>query len=164
MTMRMMTDGRVLVERDLPDGMRAPGGLAARSVTVNAAEAPLGWLAARGMISARQLEAGEMLRADWTRAGLAPRVTMRWEASPPGKTGRRATCHGAATMVQIDAKRRFDAALAHAGQGLDDILWRVACAGEGLAQAEAGLGWPKRSAKLVLGFALDRVADFYRLG
>jgi hypothetical protein len=29
--------------------------------------------------------------------------------------------------------------------------------------AEKALAWPARSGKLVLGMALDRVADFYRL-
>jgi hypothetical protein len=42
-------------------------------------------------------------------------------------------------------------------------LWRVVCACEGLAAAETALGWPSRAGKLVLGFGLDRVADFYRL-
>lgn len=162
----MKTAGRMLVERARPDGVAGPGGGAARSVRINLAESPLGWLAARGLISARQQAAGEQLRDDWARAGLAPRVTMRWDATPGGALrGGRApgAGHGATTLAGIDAKRRFDAALAQAGPGLGDILWRVACAGEGVADAETALGWPKRSAKLVLGFALDRVADYYRI-
>jgi hypothetical protein len=67
------------------------------------------------------------------------------------------------TTSQIDAKRRFDAAVAAVGTGLSDVLWRVACAGEGLSDAERALGWPARAGKLVLGFALDRLADFYRI-
>jgi hypothetical protein len=50
-----------------------------------------------------------------------------------------------------------------AGPGLSDILWRVVCAGEGMRQAEGALGWPARAGKLVLAFALDRVADYYRI-
>ena len=57
----------------------------------------------------------------------------------------------------------MDAALAEAGRGLEDILWRVVCAGEGLPDAERALGWPSRSGKLVLKLALDRVAEFYRI-
>jgi len=64
---------------------------------------------------------------------------------------------------QVAAKARFDGAIAEAGPGLSDILWRVACAGEGVPVAEKALGWPVRSGKLVLGLALDRVAAFYRL-
>jgi hypothetical protein len=64
---------------------------------------------------------------------------------------------------QLDARRRFDAAVAEAGPGLADILWRVVCAGEGMREAETALGWPARAGKLVLSLALDRIADYYRL-
>jgi hypothetical protein len=148
---------RMLAERTLPT---AEGG--GRRVTVNLGESPLGWLRARGHVSARQYEAGDRLRGDWEAAQLAPRVTMRWDAAAtPGGGG------GAGvdpTAAQIGAKRRFDAAAAAAGPGLADVLWRVVCAGEGLEAAERALGWPKRSGKLVLGLALDRVAGFYGLG
>lgn len=152
-----------LVERELTsEGPRRSGARRGRrSVTVNLAESPLTWLHARGHLTDRQLAAGEQLRADWERAQLAPRVTMRWDpvrvpgGADPGLTpGER----------QLAAKARFDGAIAAAGPGLSDILWRVACAGEGLPSAEKALGWPVRSGKLVLGLALDRVADFYRLG
>ena len=153
-----LTSRRLLIERSL-DG----GGKQARSVTVNLGESPMSWLMARGMISERQFAAGDRLRADWTLAGHGPRVTMRWDASP---TGGRGAPHDRLdpTLTQISARQRFDGALAHAGQGLSDILWRVVCASEGLVAAESALGWPKRAGKLVLGLALDRVADFYRLG
>jgi hypothetical protein len=39
----------------------------------------------------------------------------------------------------------------------------VVCAGEGLPVAERALGWPARAGRLV-GIALDRLADHYRLG
>jgi hypothetical protein len=67
------------------------------------------------------------------------------------------------TGAQIDAKRRFNEAIASAGPGLADILWRTVCAGEGMRDAETALGWPARAGKLVLTFALDRVAAYYRL-
>jgi len=40
----------------------------------------------------------------------------------------------------------------------------VVCAGESLPMAEKSLAWPARSGKLVLRLALDRVAEFYRIG
>jgi hypothetical protein len=67
------------------------------------------------------------------------------------------------TGAQIDARRRFDAAIASAGKGLADILWRIVCAGEGMREAESALGWPARAGKLVLTLALDRIADYYRI-
>ena len=133
-----------------------------RSVTVNLAESPLSWLKARGKVDARQFEAGERLRADYETASLGPRVTMRWDAAPGGRRGGPAAALDP-TTAQIAAKRRFHDAIGAAGPGLSDILWRVVCAGEGLPAAERALGWPTRAGKLVLRFALDRVADHYRL-
>ena len=134
-----------------------------RTVTFNAAESPLGWLFARGLVTRRQYDAGERLRADWERAQLAPRVTMSWDAAPVSRGRGRQATQPDLTGAQIDAKRRFDAALAAAGSGLADILWRIVCAGEGMRDAETALGWPARAGKLVLAFALDRVADYYRV-
>ena len=129
-----------------------------RTVTVNLAESPLGWLRSRGLVDARQFEAGERLRGDYEMAALGPRVTMAWSARVDG---------GAAgldpTLAQIAAKRRFDAAMGAVGRGLDDILWRVVCACEGLPGAEKALGWPQRSGRVVLTLALDRLADHYGL-
>ncbi len=158
---------RLLVERALPqDGeVRAPGKTRrrlARSVTVNLAESPLGWLRSRGLVDARQYEAGERLRGDWTIAGLAPRVTMRWDAAPLGK-GMGADALDP-TLAQIAAKRRMEAAFDAVGPGLKDVLWRIVCAGEGMETAERALGWPARAGRVVLTLALDRLADFYRLG
>jgi len=132
-------------------------------VTVNAAESPLGWLFARGLLSQRQFDAGERLRSDWERAQLAPRVTMSWDAAPVSRGRGGSAVQSDLTGAQIDAKQRFNDAIARAGPGLADILWRVVCAGEGMRDAETALGWPARAGKLVLIFALDRVADYYRI-
>lgn len=154
---------RALVEQGWRDGRLDAAAKGGRRVTVNLAESPLAWLKARGMVSARQFEAGERLRADYERAGLGARVTMRWDAAPPARGARGAPDAHGQTVGGIDAKRRFDAAVAAAGPGLNDVLWRVVCAGEGLPAAEKALGWPARSGRLVLGMALDRVADGYGL-
>lgn len=159
---------RVLAERELTsegvrhDGAasRGEGRRAARTALVNLAESPLTWLHARGHLTDRQFGAGERLRADWERAQLAPSVTMRWD--PVRVQGGRDAGLSPGER-QIAAKARFDAAVAEAGRGLSDILWRVVCAGEALPQAEKALAWPARSGKLVLSIALDRVADYYRI-
>lgn len=161
-------EARLLAERAIavgaasattaPEAARPP-----RSVTVNLSESPLGWLFARGHLSRRQFDAGEHLRSDWERAQLAPRVTMAWDSAPVAR-GRGGTAAGPdPSSVQIDAKRRFHDAVAKAGPGLADILWRIVCAGDGMREAETALGWPARAGKLVLTFALDRVADYYRI-
>ena len=160
--------GRLLTERAAPrDGEErrrpGPGARAARSVTVNLAESPLGWLRSRGHVSERQLAAGEQLRGDWERAGLPPRVTMCWDSPPPDRSARGPAGPAAATNAQVAARRRFDSAVKALGPGLRDIAWRVVCSGEGMREAETALGWPARAGKLVLTLALDRLADHYRL-
>ena len=93
-TAKARSDPRLLAERAPPrDGEeridRESGRKRVRSVTVNLSESPLGWLHARGHLTDRQFDAGEKLRADWERANLAPRITMRWDAAPvaEGKRG-----------------------------------------------------------------------------
>ncbi|HEX4848609.1 MAG TPA: DUF6456 domain-containing protein [Novosphingobium sp.] len=152
-----------LVERELTiegPAARAPR-RGRRSVTVNLAESPLAWLHARGHLSDVQLAAGEALRRDWEAAQLSPGVTMRWDPVRVQGGGERGLN---ASERQLAARARFDGAVAAAGPGLSDVLWRVVCAGETLPDAEKALAWPVRSGKLVLKLALDRVAGFYRLG
>ncbi|MBY6218196.1 DUF6456 domain-containing protein [Qipengyuania aquimaris] len=154
---------RELVERELTEVGPKPRGSAQgkkRSVTVNIAESPLTWLHARGHLDDRQFDAGERLRADYDRAQISPSITMRWDpVRVDGGGGDGLT----SSERQLAARARFDGAMAEAGSGLKDVLWRVACACEGLPDAEKALGWPARSGKLVLKLALDRVADFYRI-
>ncbi len=168
--MKALKRNRLLAERPLArDGRDKLGGTGrggtrgARSVTVNLAESPLGWLKARGLVDARQFAAGERLRADWEKAQLAPAVTMCWDAPPASKAARGAPGAAHPGAIQVAAKRRFEMALGAAGPGLTDILWRVVCAGEGMRDAEQALGWPARAGRLVLAFALDRLAEHYRL-
>lgn len=161
----------MLAERAIPDGdePRRPRlgararTRAVRSVTVNLAESPLGWLKSRGLVDSRQFDAGERLREDWERSQLPANVTMRWDSAPIGHEARGAPDGPDAGGAQLAAKRRFEAAVAAVGGGLGDVLWRVVCAGEGMRDVERALGWPARAGKLVLTLALDRLADHYRM-
>ncbi|KPF64904.1 DUF6456 domain-containing protein [Porphyrobacter sp. AAP60] len=158
---------RQLVERELtPEGPRrdapkAGASRPSRTVTVNLAESPLAWLHARGHLEDRLFEAGEKLRSDYEQAQLSASVTMRWDPVRVKTTSERGL---SPTERQIVARQRFNGAIAAAGRGLEDILWRVVCAGEGLPEAEKTLQWPARSGKLVLKIALERVAAYYRIG
>lgn len=156
---------RELVERELtaegPRRHREEGGSrTTRTVTVNIAESPLSWLHARGHLDDRLFDAGEKLRGDYERAQLPPSITMRWDPVRVKSTGERGL---SSSERQIAARQRFDGAIGAAGKGLEDILWRVVCAGEALPEAEKTLGWPARSGKLVLRIALERVAEYYRI-
>lgn len=139
-----------------PDGRTVP-------VQVNVGESPLSWLHARGKLSRRLYEAGEHVRRDWEAAGLGPRVTMVWDGQPSQRQRRGAGMPPGAADRHIAARARFDGAMIAAGPGLRDIVWRVACAGEGLSAAEKAMDWPSRAGKLVLTLALERLADFYRI-
>lgn len=157
---------RMLVERAIGrngETVRGTRRRAVRSVTVNMVESPLGWLFTRGKLNRRQFDAGEQLRSDWERGGLASKVTMQWDAAPVGR--QRGGSGGRAELLgsQIDARRRFEGAVQAVGPGLSEILWRIVCSGEGMREAETALGWPARAGKVVLCLALDRVADFYRI-
>ena len=154
---------RKLVERELTSEGPRQGSSAKgkrRTVTVNLGESPIAWLHSRGHLERRLFDAGEALRSDYERAQLSPNITMRWDPVRAKSTGDVGLTPG---EKQIAAKDRFDNALKAAGKGLEDVLWRVVCAGEGLPEAEKSLGWPARSGKLVLKLALERVADFYRI-
>lgn len=135
-----------------------------RRVTVNMREHATSWLHHRGLLTDTQFAASEKLRADYERSALGARVTMDWNPAASVTKGRRAASAITPGVGQIDAKRRFDAAIAAVGPGLADICWRVICAGEGMGDAEKGLGWPARSGRLVLGLALDRLALYYGIG
>lgn len=155
---------REFAERELtsegPKRSGDSGGARRRSVSVNLAESPLSWLHARGHLSDRLFDAGERLRGDYERAQISPSVTMRWD---PVRIRGGPDAGLSPTERQLAAKDRFDGALAAAGTGLADVLWRVVCACESLPDAERALHWPARSGKLVLKISLERVADFYRI-
>lgn len=136
-------------------------------VTVNDGESPLAWLArrkgrdGRPMIDGNQFVAGERLRADFTRAHLAPRVTSSWSglARTPGSGG------GAGEMTDliVASRQRVRNALQACGPEFAGVLMDVCCFLRGLEDVERERGWPPRSAKVVLQLALDRLARHYGL-
>ncbi|MEI9887506.1 MAG: DUF6456 domain-containing protein [Rhizomicrobium sp.] len=132
----------------------------ARRVTVDDAESPLTRLKARGLVDAMQYEAGEKLRADFTLAGLSPRLGVDYAA--PLQTRSRGKLAGRLmTDSVLAAKQRFTAAMRAVGPGLSDLLFDVCCHWRGLEEAEQAKGWPSRSGRVVLGIALDRLAEHY---
>ena len=136
------------------------------SVTVDEGESPLAWLARRrgrdgqALIEPHQLQAGERLRADFTRAHLMPRTTSNW-ASPISSGRRGSNDAGAFTETMITARQRVHQALDAVGPEFSGLLVDVCCFLKGLADIERERTWPVRSAKVVLQLALDRVARHY---
>jgi hypothetical protein len=133
-----------------------------RRVAVNEAESPVGRYFAHGAIDAVQFAAAEKLRRDFTLAQLMPRLAADWSA--PAASGRRGA--GGAPHVNdtvLAAKQRFSNAMRAVGPGLSDLLFDVCCYLTGLESVETQQGWPRRSAKVVLQLALDRLAAHYGL-
>jgi hypothetical protein len=131
-----------------------------REVEINEAESPIAWLRHRGMIGATQFEAGERLRRDFTLARLTPRLAVDLDA-PVVLSSSRSPAEFS-DMV-LAAKQRFTLAMKAVGPGLSDILFGVCCHLMRLEGMEQELGWPQRSAKVVLQIALDRLAEHYGL-
>lgn len=126
-------------------------------------DSPVAWLKRHGHLSQRQAEAAERLQQDYHISCLSPQVTQGWDMLPASRVRRGPHEPLSLTERQVAARRRIHEAMAAAGHGLADVLWRVVCEGAGLDAAERALGWPRRAGKLVLCLALDRLADHYRL-
>jgi hypothetical protein len=136
-------------------------------VTVNEAESPLAWLARRRgrdgrmLIEPVQFQAGERLRAEFTRAQLMPRITSNWSASVAG--GRRGASPASFTEAVIGARQRVRQALDAVGPEFSGLLVDVCCFLKSLSDVERERSWPPRSAKVVLQLGLDRLARHYGL-
>lgn len=125
-------------------------------VVVNAAESPLSLLRRRGLIGVVAFEAGEKLRRDYTIGQLSPRMGVDYSA-PVGSHAFRPDL--AETVVA--ARQRFNHAMRAAGPGLSDILFDVCCYLMSLDECEQAHGWPRGSARIVIGLALERLAQHY---
>lgn len=137
-------------------------------VTINEAESPLAWLARRKgrngqpLIAPDRLQAGERLRAEFTRAQLTPRVTSNWTAAvAQGPRGGGAMGAAALTDAVISARERVRQALDAVGPEFAGLLLDVCCFLKGLEDVERERRWPPRSAKVVLQLGLDRLARHY---
>lgn len=135
---------------------------------VNESESPLAWLArrkdvhGRPMIDAAQFAAGERLRADFTRAAMTPRIGANLTA--PVARGRRGSDGGENySDLVIAANERLSRAIDAVGPEFSGLLLDVCCFLKGLETVETERGWPRRTSKVVLGLALDRLARHYGL-
>jgi hypothetical protein len=136
--------------------------------TVDDAESPLMWLARRrgrdnrALIEPHQLQAGERLRAEFTRAQLMPRTTSNW--SNPVMSGRRqngSNQHEHISDAIVSARQRVRHALDAVGPEFSGLLLDVCCFLKRLEDIERERAWPARSAKVVLQLGLDQLARHF---
>jgi hypothetical protein len=139
----------------------------AAPVLCNEGESPLAWLARRKdragtpFLSPALVEAGERFRRDATQAQLLQRVTANWEAALTSER------HGAGRTpisdIALDARSRLSRACDSVGPDLAGLLIDVCGYLKGLEIVENERGWPRRSGKVVLKIALDRLSRHYGL-
>ncbi|MGH2340989.1 DUF6456 domain-containing protein [Segnochrobactraceae bacterium EtOH-i3] len=129
---------------------------------VDLKESPLGWLARRGAIAPEQLDAGERLRADFTRGQMMPSLSASWAPVRSGGGGAGGIGRDL-TDAALEARLRVERALAAVGPELSGVLVDVCCLLKGLEAIERERTWPARSGKIVLGLALTRLAAVYGL-
>jgi hypothetical protein len=150
-------------ERAEAEFMTAEGAIVA---TVNLAESPLGQLRrrkgrdGRAFLSPAEFNAGERLRADFTRGQMTPRLGINWE--PLGSAGRRAGTAADLADGAIAARMRVERALDAVGPEPSGVLIDVCCFLKGLETVEFERGWPARSAKLLLKTALAALDRHYQ--
>lgn len=138
-----------------------------RLTQINLAESPLAQLArlrtkaGAAFLAAREFEAGERLRADYTRGQLMPRLGANWTASVA--SGKRSGGGTAAelTDVALAARLRVERAIAAVGPELSGVLIDVCCFLKGMETVETERAWPVRSGKVVLKTALAALARHY---
>jgi hypothetical protein len=137
----------------------------------NEAESPLTWLArrkdkaGRELLSREQVAAGERLRRDFERGHMAQRVTVDWSRPQTGVPGnvRSVNTVAEASDQGAAAQERVRRALSAVGPDFADLLLDVCCFLKRIEDVERAAGWPRRSAKVVLGLALDALARHYGL-
>lgn len=140
-------------------------------VAINLSESPLAGLARRrtksgaAYLEKREVDAGERLRSDYTRARIMPRLGVNWDAVGGAPSGS-GDGKGIEQLTQsaLAARRRVEGAIEAVGPELSGILVDVCCFLKGLEQVEAERQWPPRSAKLMLKSALAALARHYSPG
>jgi len=170
-----MSGGRIVLagveERGLAKSHRDIGtmtidlGGSSETVAVNWSESPLGQLMRRkgrdgqAFLTAGEFQAGERLRADYTRGQIMPRLGANWVASV--SSGRRDGGIADLTDAALGARIRVENAIRAVGPELSGILIDVCCFLKGMETVEMERGWPVRSAKIVLKTALGALSRHY---
>lgn len=152
--------------REIAETVDAATGIRYR---INRTESPLRAMArlkeksGTAFLSPEALTAGERLHADFTRAGLQPKLTMVYEprlsATPKG-----AARNAAADLsdTALAARERVAQAMEAIGPELCGVALDVCCFEKGLETVERERQWPVRSAKLMLRAALMALSRHYQ--
>ncbi len=109
-----------------------------------------------------EFQAGERLRADFSRGQLTQQLTSNWsvtESEGGSSNGRNGM--GDLTDTALGARKRTHHAIASVGPELAGILIDICCFLKGLELVEKERQWPPRAAKLMLKTGLSILARHY---
>ncbi|MEP1442986.1 MAG: DUF6456 domain-containing protein [Hyphomicrobiales bacterium] len=140
---------------------------AGEKVSINQNESPLARLYHRRgksgvrLLSKLQYEAGESLRRDFEASKFTPKLGMT--LGPKVDGGGYNDAVSTAMTGSLAAKKRIECAISSVGPELGALLLDVCCYLKGLELVERERQWPVRSAKVVLGVALNQLAVHYGL-
>lgn len=132
----------------------------------NIGDTAIGWLAGRkdrdgkAYIEPEMLEAALRFQKDCELGGFG-RIATSDPAAPPSDRRRRLPAEFEPGDHNLDARKRIGEVMQSLGPVLSDLLIRTCCFGHGLEQIEVANSWPRRSGKLVLQIALERLVDHY---
>ena len=146
------------------EGREAAGRAPARH---NIAESPLALLyrtrskCGTAYLTQAEFEAGERLRADFTRAMLSPRLGIDWDATGGSRGSAGRSGGESLSDSALSARLRVGKALTAVGPELSGVLVDICCFLKGLKTVETERQWPARSAKLILKTALAALARHY---
>ncbi|MFN7009594.1 MAG: DUF6456 domain-containing protein [Allorhizobium sp.] len=135
-----------------------------RPVLRNLAESPLSRLKDRSgqaFFPEDALQAGERLCADFTRAGLQPRLSASWEPRLSSRVKGQPPAAVEIADSALAARARLTAAISAMGPELSGVALDICCFMKGLETVERERQWPARSAKLMLRAALLALARHY---
>ena len=115
------------------------------------------------LLDAVQIAAAMRFAADFAHGRLQPRVTARWSAEASAPPRRRGVPGAGMELPETTAaaQARVHRAMASLGNDQTSIVVDVCCFEFGLTSVEATHHWPAGTARIVLGIALNALADHY---
>ncbi|MBW3098641.1 DUF6456 domain-containing protein [Pseudohoeflea coraliihabitans] len=137
-------------------------------VKINLDESPLGGLArlrrrdGTRWFPSDLLDAGDRLRADFTRGHYMPGISASMQPVVSRGTTNRTSGVADLADAALAARLRVEKALDAVGPELAGLLVDICCFLKGLETVERERQWPQRSAKLLLHAGLEMLARHYR--